>query len=119
MVLLTSCLRCLHLSAAQDSLLSPAGTGSRDVHGSGVRARAATAIYCPSVFVHADAATAPGANAEADATDGSSSSDEAGILGSSGAWANLAAQLHADIQQQPAMLKGGQLREYQMQVGWR
>ncbi|KAF6263561.1 SNF2 family N-terminal domain-containing protein [Scenedesmus sp. NREL 46B-D3] len=39
----------------------------------------------------------------------------AGVLDSSAAWAKLAAQLPADIQQQPSMVKGGQLREYQMQ----
>jgi hypothetical protein len=42
--------------------------------------------------------------------------EAAGVLDSSNAWVKLAAQLPADIPQQPSMVKGGQLREYQMQV---
>jgi hypothetical protein len=40
-----------------------------------------------------------------------------GVLGSSAAWGRLAAQLVAgEVEQQPRMLKGGQLRDYQMHV---
>jgi hypothetical protein len=42
--------------------------------------------------------------------------DGGSVLDSSKAWVKLAAQLPADIPQQPSMVKGGQLREYQMQV---
>jgi hypothetical protein len=42
--------------------------------------------------------------------------DGGSVLDSSNAWVKLAAQLPADIPQQPSMVKGGQLREYQMQV---
>jgi hypothetical protein len=40
-----------------------------------------------------------------------------GVLGSSAAWGRLAQQLVAGgVEQQPRMLKGGQLRDYQMHV---
>lgn len=45
------------------------------------------------------------------------SSEEGGVLDSSNAWGMLAAQLPARIATQPKMLTGGELREYQMQVG--
>ncbi|WIA16563.1 hypothetical protein OEZ85_013234 [Tetradesmus obliquus] len=52
-------------------------------------------------------------NAAASAAD--DSNNEAGVLDSSAAWIKLAAQLPADIPEQPTMVKGGTLREYQMQ----
>lgn len=45
------------------------------------------------------------------------SSAAGGVLDSSSAWSRLAAQLPAHIATQPKMLTGGELREYQMQVG--
>jgi hypothetical protein len=39
-----------------------------------------------------------------------------GVLNSSNCWSRLAAAIPADIPEQPALLTGGQLREYQMQV---
>jgi hypothetical protein len=54
--------------------------------------------------------------ASSDAADAAGGDDAGGVLDSSAAWIKLAAQLPADIQQQPSMVKGGQLREYQMQV---
>lgn len=69
--------------------------------------------------LHPCVLTADKAGADTDVDD-SVSIDEgdaaAGIIGSSSAWSRLAAQLPADISEQPAGLKGGQLREYQMQV---
>jgi hypothetical protein len=53
---------------------------------------------------------------DAAAAAGTGGGDAGGVLDSSAAWIKLAAQLPADIQQQPSMVKGGQLREYQMQV---
>lgn len=40
----------------------------------------------------------------------------AGEEGAAGAWGRLAERLVADVQQQPALLEGGELRDYQMQV---
>lgn len=38
------------------------------------------------------------------------------LVQSSCGWSRLAAALSADIQEQPEMIKGGELRDYQMQV---
>jgi hypothetical protein len=59
---------------------------------------------------------AAAADAAVAAAAGASGDNAGGVLDSSAAWIKLAAQLPADIQQQPSMVKGGQLREYQMQV---
>lgn len=57
------------------------------------------------------------ATCDAAASAADDSNNEAGVLDSSAAWIKLAAQLPADIPEQPTMVKGGTLREYQMQVG--
>ncbi|WIA36756.1 hypothetical protein OEZ86_008024 [Tetradesmus obliquus] len=55
------------------------------------------------------------ATCDAAASAADDSNNEAGVLDSSAAWIKLAAQLPADIPEQPTMVKGGTLREYQMQ----
>ena len=42
--------------------------------------------------------------------------DADGLKNSSEGWNRLAASFQAEIDQQPALLVGGELREYQMQV---
>ena len=41
---------------------------------------------------------------------------EAALQESSERWCHLASGFEADISQQPALLKGGELRDYQMKV---
>ena len=38
------------------------------------------------------------------------------VLGSTASWSKLAEQIHADVKEQPKMLTGGELRDYQMQA---
>ncbi len=45
--------------------------------------------------------------------------ESGGVVAASDAWSALASHLVADVRQQPSMLAGGQLRDYQMHVSGR